>query len=228
MAIVFIRVVILYLLIIVAMRVMGKRQLGELEPSELVIALIISDLAAVPMQDMGIPLLNGIMPIAILVALSLLISILSVANIHFRTIINGSSSILIKNGEIVQKEMNKNRFTVDELFEELRIKGVLDISTVKYGILESNGMMSVILYPDETPPTAAMMNLTADSSDLQTIIINGGRILDKNLKGTGHDLNWLKKQLKEHKIKSPEDVYLMTVDEGSRIYFSLRSKKEIP
>ena len=226
MAIVFIRVIILYILIIISMRVMGKRQLGELEPSELVIAMIISDLASVPMQDMGIPLLNGILPIVILVAMSMLISILSVLNIRFRTVINGTSSIIIKNGEIVQREMRKNRFTVDELFEELRLQGVVDISTVKYGILESNGRMSVILYPNQAPPTSEMLGMAADGNELQTIIINSGHILGKNLKGSGRDHTWLFNQLKQHKINSPEDVYLMTVDERGGVYISLRNTKD--
>lgn len=224
MAIVFVRVIILYILIIVAMRVMGKRQLGELEPSELVIAMIISDLASVPMQNMGIPLLNGIMPIIILVALSFLISLLSVSNIRFRTVINGSSSVIIENGQIVQKEMGKNRFTVDELLEELRLQGVVDISTVKYAILESTGRMSVIPYPGEAPPTAAMMGVAAEGSDLQTILINGGRILDKNLKQMGRDRNWLNTQLKANNIKDTQQVYLMTVDTTGKVFFSLRDK----
>lgn len=226
MAIVFIRVIILYILIIVSMRIMGKRQLGEMEPNELVIAMIISDLASVPMQDMGIPLLNGILPIVTLVAMNMLISILSVLNIRFRTVINGASSIIIKNGEIVQREMRKNRFTVDELFEELRLQGIVDISAVKYGILESNGRMSIIPYPNQAPPTAEMMGITANGSELQTIIINAGRVLNKNLKGSGHDSAWLLNQLKSRRINSPQDVYLMTVDEKGGVYVSLRKTRD--
>lgn len=222
MAIVFTRVIILYILIVVSMRVMGKRQLGELEPNELVMAMIISDLASVPMQDMGIPLLSGILPIVTLVALNLLISMISVKNIRFRTLVNGASSIVIRNGEIVQYEMRKNRFTVDELFEELRLKGYTDLSKIKYGILESNGQMSVIPFANEAPPSAADMNLNVKGNELQTIIINAGRILKKNLTGSGHDQKWLDKVLKEKHIKSPEDVYLLTVDETEGVYVLMK------
>ncbi|MGI5971568.1 MAG: DUF421 domain-containing protein [Oscillospiraceae bacterium] len=222
MAIVFVRVIVLYLLIIIAMRVLGKRQIGQLEPGELVLALIIADIAAVPMQDMGIPLLFGILPIIILVSVSLLISGLSVKNIRFRTFVSGKSSIVIERGEIVQSEMKKNRITVDELFEELRLQGVLDISQVKYGILETNGRMSVILWPSEKPPSAAMMNMEAKGGDLQTIIINAGRVLDKNLQLIGRSRSWLENELKSRKIASPDEVYLMTLDTGGRVYISMR------
>jgi uncharacterized membrane protein YcaP (DUF421 family) len=222
LAIVFVRVIVLYLLIIIAMRVLGKRQIGQLEPGELVLALIIADIAAVPMQDMGIPLLFGILPIIILVSVSLLISGLSVKNIRFRTFVSGKSSIVIERGEIVQSEMKKNRITVDELFEELRLQGVLDISQVKYGILETNGRMSVILWPSEKPPSAAMMNMEAKGGDLQTIIINAGRVLDKNLQLIGRSRSWLENELKSRKIASPDEVYLMTLDTGGRVYISMR------
>jgi uncharacterized membrane protein YcaP (DUF421 family) len=204
------------------MRVLGKRQIGQLEPGELVLALIIADIAAVPMQDMGIPLLFGILPIIILVSVSLLISGLSVKNIRFRTFVSGKSSIVIERGEIVQSEMKKNRITVDELFEELRLQGVLDISQVKYGILETNGRMSVILWPSEKPPSAAMMNMEAKGGDLQTIIINAGRVLDKNLQLIGRSRSWLENELKSRKIASPDEVYLMTLDTGGRVYISMR------
>ena len=224
MTVVFIRVIILYALIIVAMRIMGKRQLGELEPTELVMAMLVSDLAAVPMQDMGIPLLTGIIPILTLMCLSLTLSMLSVASVKFRTLISGASSIIISHGEIVQSEMRKNRLTVDEIFESLRLQGVLDISTVKYAVLESNGQLSVIQYPAHSPVTAEMMNLSADGGDMPTIIVNSGRVLDKNLTAAGKDRNWLQKQLREHKIKKLDDIYLLTVDEGGKVYVSLRQK----
>ena len=222
MSVVFIRVIILYALIVAAMRVMGKRQLGVLEPTELVMAMIISDLAAVPMQDMGIPLLTGIIPIITLVCLSLILSEASVMSIRFRRLMSGSSSIIIDRGQINQHEMRRNRLTVDELLESLRLQGVLDISVVKYAVLESNGQLSVIPYPSESPVTPSMLNIQADGGDMPVIIVNCGHILDSNLISAGRDRNWLEKQLKERRIKSVDDIYLLTVDEGGRVYVQLR------
>ena len=123
----FIRTVILYCLIMLSLRIMGKRQIGELEPSELVLTMMISDLAAVPMQDFGIPLLAGIIPILTLMSLSLLLSQLSLHNLRFRALVCGTPSVLIKNGEVQQDAMRKNRYTLDELLEELREQGFSDI-----------------------------------------------------------------------------------------------------
>ncbi len=145
----FVRTVILYVFIIAGIRLMGKRQVGELEPSELVLALILADLAAVPMQDFGIPLLSGVIPILTLLALTMLISMLTMKSVKFRALICGRPSIIVENGILHQREMAKNRFTVDELMEELRMKGISDISTVKYAILETYGQLSVLPFYQE-------------------------------------------------------------------------------
>ena len=123
MVIALIRTVILYLLIIGGVRLLGKRQVGELEPSELVVALVIADLAAVPMQDFGIPLLFGVLPIAVLLCLTLLLSLLSMHSVRFRALVCGRPSVIVENGVLHQKEMIRNRLTIDELTEELRLKG---------------------------------------------------------------------------------------------------------
>lgn len=139
MIIAFLRTIILYLLIIAGIRLMGKRQVGELEPSELVLDLIIADLAAVPMQDFGIPLLSGIIPILTLLSVTMVLSVLTMKSVKFRAIVCGRPSIIVENGRLNQQEMRRNRFTVDELNEELRVQGITDLSTVKYAILETNG-----------------------------------------------------------------------------------------
>ena len=222
MVIAFIRTIILYLLIILGVRLMGKRQVGELEPSELVLALIIADLAAVPMQDFGIPLLSGIIPIMTLLCITMLISIFSMKSIRFRALICGRPSIIVENGKLHQREMAKNRFTVDELMEELRMKGITDISTVKYAILETNGQISVLPFSNQTPPTAKDMNIPIEEGGLPLVIINDGRLLDHNLKTRGFDQAWLEKQLQLHGAKKTEEVYLLTADEMGRVYFALK------
>ena len=150
----FFRTIILYILIIAGVRLMGKRQVGELEPSELVLSLIIADLASVPMQDYGIPLLTGVVPILTLLSLTMILSVLTMKSVTFRALLCGRPSVVIQNGMVNQREMAKNRLTVDELLEELRIKGYTDISQIKYAILETNGQLSVLPYANQKPPAA--------------------------------------------------------------------------
>lgn len=219
MVIAFTRTIILYLLIIAGIRLMGKRQVGELEPSELVLDLIIADLAAVPMQDFGIPLLAGIIPILTLLCVTMILSVLTMKSIKFRAIICGRPSIVIENGRINLREMRRNRFTVDELNEELRMLGVTDFSTVKYAILETNGRLSVIPFANQKPVTAEQMNVFPEDVGLPAVIINDGRLLEHNLKVRGLNEGWLTKQLESHNVHRVQDVYLLSVDEKNRIYF---------
>ena len=219
MVIAFLRTIILYLLIIAGVRLMGKRQVGELEPSELVLALIIADLAAVPMQDFGIPLLTGIIPILTLLCITMILSVLTMKSVRFRAIICGRPSIIVENGRLVQREMRRNRFTVDELMEELRMKGVTDLSKVKYAILETNGQISVLPYANQLPATAEQLGLAPEEPGLPVVLIDDGRVLDHNLKLRGLDRAWLDRQLKKQGVRRSEDVFLLTLDEQNRTYF---------
>ncbi len=222
MAVAFTRTIILYLLIIVGIRLMGKRQVGELEPSELVLSLIIADLAAVPMQDFGIPLLAGIIPILTLLCITMILSVLTMKSLKFRAIICGKPSIIIENGQLRQREMAKNRFTVDELMEELRMNGFTDLSTIKYAILETNGKLSVLPYTNQLPVTAQQMKVYPEDGGLPIVVINDGRVLERNLAYRGLNLDWLQKTLKKHHVDSPQEVYLLTVDEEGRVYFAAK------
>lgn len=219
MIIAFSRTIILYLLIIVGIRLMGKRQVGELEPSELVLALIIADLAAVPMQDFGIPLLAGVIPILTLLSVTMILSVLTMKSVRFRALICGRPSVIVADGKLRQQEMRRNRFTVDELMEELRMQGVTDLTTVKYAILETNGRVSVLLKAAQQPVTAGQMDLHPDDPGLPVILINDGRVIQHNLTGRGLDDVWLKKQLEDHHVKRPDQVFLLTVDESNKVYF---------
>ena len=195
MVIAFLRTIILYIFIIAGIRLMGKRQVGELEPSELVLALLIADLAAVPMQDFGIPLLTGIVPIFTLLCLTMALSVLTMRSVRFRALMCGKPSIIVENGKLHQREMQKNRFTVDELMEELRMQGVTDLTTVKYAILETNGQISVLTRAEERPVTARQMELHPKDGGLPVVIINDGRVLTRNLHSRGLDDTWLDRQL---------------------------------
>lgn len=214
----FFRTIILYLVLMLGLRLLGKRQIGDLEPSELVLTLTISDLAAVPMQDYGIPLVNGVLPIITLLCLSMLLSFFSLKSIRFRTIVCGKPAVIIRDGEILQQSMAKNRLTVDELYEQLRTQGYCDLQAVKYAVLETNGQLSVLPYTRESPitPRGARVDV-ADRVTLPVLIINDGRLLEENLAAAGFDRQWLDRQLQKRGFASPKEVFIMTVDESGSV-----------
>ena len=153
MAISFIRTAVLYLLVIAILRIMGKRQIGQLQPSELVVAIMISDLAAIPMQNTGTPLLAGVVPITTLMILEILLSYFTSKSVKFSRFVSGTPSILIKDGQIMEDEMKRLRFSRNDLLEELRISGCDDVSQIKYAILETNGGLGLIMKEDYRPLT---------------------------------------------------------------------------
>ena len=224
MAIVIVRTLIIYFSLLLTMRLLGKRQLGEMELSEFVVAALIADLAAHPLQDMGIPLLNGLLPVFILFCCEIVISGIALKNVRLRGIIYGKPSILISHGKIDQKEMHKNRFTCDELMQELRNQGGIEINKIEYAILETDGRLNVIPLPEERPVTAAQMNAAPAPGGYPTILIDDGRLMGENLSVIGRDRNWLNKQLKTLGFSSPHEVFLMTADNSGRVFIC---KKEI-
>lgn len=218
----FLRTIILYILITAGVRLMGKRQVGELEPSELVLSLIIADLASVPMQDYGIPLLTGIVPILTLLSLTMILSVLTMKSVRFRAIMCGRPSVIICNGAVNQQEMAKNRLTVDELLEELRGKGYTDLAQIKYAILETNGLLSILPYANQKPPTARDLKVSVEESGLPRVVVSDGRLLEHNLKLLGHDRPWLDRQLSQRGLRDIADVFLMLVDEADGVYLAKR------
>ena len=219
MAIVFFRTLIVFFALLFSMRLMGKRQLGELELSELVVAVLISNVAAHPLQDIGIPIMNGILPVIILLCCELIISGFIVKSVRFRAFICGKPSILISSGVIDQDEMKQNRFTLDELYEELRNQGVLAVSLVKYAVLETDGKLNLVMFPAERPVTASQMQIKVNDTGYPMIIVNNGRLIGENLKKCGKDRKWLDKELERRKVKRVNDVYLMTLNAADQIYF---------
>ena len=211
-----IRTIILYIFIIIGIRLMGKRQVGELEPSELVLSLIIADLASVPMQDYGIPLLTGILPILALLAMTMILSVLTMKSVRFRALMCGRPSIVIRDGLVDQREMARNRLTIDEL----RAKGYTDPATVKYAILETNGQLSVLPYANQKPPTAQQLQVSAEESGLPLVVISDGRLLEHNLRALGRDRKWLDQRLEERGCSGLEAVFLLLVDQTGSIYLA--------
>lgn len=225
MAIILFRTLIILFSLLIAMRLMGKRQLGELEISELIVTVLISDIAAHPLQDIGIPLLNGLIPVVVLLCCELLISGGLLKSIRFRTLICGKPSILIADGIINQQEMLSNRFTLDELTEELRNQSMLDISKIKYAILETSGKLNIVPFPAEKPATAGQLGISPRDVGYPVILISCGKVLDDNLTLCRKDQSWLDAELKLRKVSSPKDVYIMTLNSAGEIYFSRREKK---
>ena len=214
----FLRTVILYFILMIGLRLMGKRQIGELEPSELVLTLIISDLAAVPMQDFGIPLVNGLFPIATLLCLSMLLSFFSLKSIRFRALVCGRPTVILREGKVLQQNMARNRFTVDELLEQLRSQGYSDLSAVKYAILETSGQVSVLPYTKASPITPQVVQMEVqDDVTLPVLLINDGHVMSANLSASGYDRTWLDRQLKDRRLTSPRQVFFMTVDEAGAV-----------
>jgi uncharacterized membrane protein YcaP (DUF421 family) len=226
LAIVFIRTLIVYFSLLIAMRLMGKRQLGEMELSEFVVAALIADLASHPLQDIGIPMLNGLIPIFTLFCLEVIISGVTMKSIKLRGLLYGKPSIIINHGKINQKEMKKNRFTADELTEELRTQSVMDISTIEYAILETNGQLNIVLTPENRPVTASQMNVQTEDTGYTAIVVSDGRVLRSNLRLMGRDENWLKKQLKSAGIDKPGDVFLMMANGADQIYVARKEKQK--
>lgn len=222
MAIAFTRTVVLYLLLITGIRLMGKRQVGELEPTELVLAMLLSDLAAVPMQDFGLPLLYGVVPIVALLCLTMLLSVATMRSVRLRALLCGKPSIVVQDGQLRQREMRKVRMTVDELIEELRLQGVTDLKGVKYAILETSGQVSVLLRQEEQPATPKQLGLFVQSQTLPVVVINDGRVLEHNLNALGLDRAWLERELRQRGAASPRDVFLLTADRDGAVYYTPR------
>ena len=213
----------LYLTLIIVIRLMGKRQLGQMEASEFVVTMLVADLAAVPMQDLGIPLLSGLIPILTVLFMELILSALSYYSITVRTLFCGRPVILMENGKIIQENLKKTRITPDELTELLREQNILDLETVKYAILEANGQLSALLNANEQPLTPKNMGIELQEISLPVTIISGGKLLKENLKISGRNEKWLQKVLKKYSC-SVENVYLLTVEPSGKIYLSLKTE----
>jgi len=220
--IIFVRTLILYILIIIVLRLMGKRQIGQLQPSELVVALIIADLAAVPMSEVGIPLINGIIPIITLFIMEELLSYLSLKSERARGLISGKPSILIERGIIMEKELQQLRYNLNDLLEQLRLKNFSNVEDVNYAILETSGQLSVIPKEEKNPVTLKDMNIKTQIQHLPVTVIIDGRIISDNLYKIGLSNNWLANELKKYKIKSARDVFFAYLNPEKKLIYQLK------
>lgn len=211
-----IRTTITYISLVGAMKVMGKRQLGELELSEFTITMLLSELAATPISDSTIPITFSIVPIIVLISLEMIVSFISIKSRRIKKVFGGSPSFIVKKGKICKSEMEKVRISLDELLSQLRIKNIFDISEVEYAILEENGQLSVVPKMYARNVTLEDLNIHSKEKGITHTIIADGQISNFNLSLSGHNKKWLTKQLKLHSC-SLKDVFLFTVDDADNI-----------
>ena len=224
MLIVFIRTIILYILVLAVMRFMGKREIGQLQPFELVISIMIADLASIPMSDVCVPIFNGIVPILSLLIMHLLISLANLKSINFRGVICGKPSILIYRGKIDEQKLKKERYTINELQERLRGKDVFNIGDVEYAILETSGEINVILKPEKRNPTLEDMNIKSEYDGISYDLVIDGVIQRENLSKINKDYKWLESQVSKFGFE-PEQALVVTIDASGKIFCQKKEGK---
>lgn len=213
----YLRTLVLYLVLILVIRLMGKRQIGEMEPTEFVVTMLVANLASIPMQDGGIPLFSGLVPILTVLGVELILSWLTLRSTRARQILCGKPVLLIQEGAILQSRLRQTRITLDELMGHLRSKGVLDVRSVQYAILETDGTLSVFPYPEKKPASAQDAGLAVKSRALPITLIEDGTVLTQNLRLAGKDDVWLHQELKKRNAKS-EDTFLLALMGQQLIY----------
>lgn len=219
------RTIVLYIFVTLGIRLMGKRQIGEMQPNELVITLLISEIAAIPLQDTSQPILNGVVAIFMLVILEIIISVITMKSLYVRKIMNGKSAVIIKNGVIDQNMMRQVRMTVLDLVELLRGQDVFDISTVAYAVLEVNGNLSVLLKSSEQPVTVKDIDIKKEKATLPLPVISDGKIIRESLDALEISEEDIKSTVKKNS-SDIKDVFLMTMDRyGETSLIKMRDKQ---
>ncbi len=223
MAIVLIRAVLLYIVIALCLRLMGKRQLGELQPSELVVTILISNIAAIPVEDSSVPMIMGVVPIVTLVCLDVIVSGIMLKSTKMRKLIIGSPRIIISEGKILQNEMKRLRYTVDDLMESMRNEQIFDVSQIHYAIVETTGKINFLLKKDCQPAEKQDVNAGGSTENPPSVIIRDGIRDNEQMRLLGLGEKWLTKTLREKNL-SEKDVFLMTADKNGK--FSIIEKEK--
>lgn len=220
-----IRAVIMYIVVVCAIKFMGKRQIGELEASELVITFMISDIASIPMQNSSQPILSGLIPIGVLVCLEILVSWLMLKSYKFRTLTCGKCVIVINDGKINQKELHKLRINVYDLCEQLRQMNVFSISDVAYAIMETNGKLSVLKKSEKQPPDSSTLKVQTEKSNLDLVVISEGKINDYSLSICCLNRQWINDILSKEKINI-DDIFMMTANKSKKFNIIKKERNE--
>lgn len=218
------RTIIIYIIIVAVLRVMGKRQIGQLQPFELVVVLMISELATIPSQDIGVPLMSGLLPVLVLCLAGLCISQLTMKNHTVRNIVCGLPTLVINKGVILEKALKQQSYNLSDLFEQLRSKDVFYIGDVEYAVLETNGELSIVLKAAKRPATPEDHKINSADGDLPLALIMDGRVQDQNLRSLGLETNWLEKNLKPYGTKKFTDVFLAYSDAKKNLFVQLKEK----
>lgn len=219
-----IRTLILYILVVSAVRVMGKRQIGEMQPSELVVAIMISDLATIPMQDANIPFISGVVPVLTLLVAEVVMSYICLKNVHLRRIFTGEPSIVIYGGKVIEKELKKLRFSLSDLMEQLRISGCASVSEVEAAVLETNGQLSV--FRKNEPLTPEDIGIKPKKPNkLPFLLVMDGDINKEELERSGKDKEWLEKLLKKEGVKNISEVFVATIEANGEVFIQRKEKK---
>ncbi len=222
MTVMFFRTIIVYIILLTVLRLMGKRQIGELQPSELVTTLLLSEIASQPITDDSVPLVYGIVPVIVVLSLEVIASF-SVTKIpRLKRLFLGSPSVLINKGKLDISEMKKCRISAEELMRELRENGIGDIATVRYCIMEENGKISVIRNAADENATASDVGADNGEKGISRPVIVDGEINRDECVALGRNEDWINKQLKKNKISSPDEVFLLTCDDCDNIYIVLK------
>ena len=220
----FLRTLVMYVTLIAGVRLLGKRQIGQLEPSELVVAMLVADLAAIPLQEEAVSLLSGLIPMATVLLLEFGVSMLCLRSVRLRRLLCGKPVILISNGEVLQENLRRTRITMDELTGMLREKDMLELEEVQYAILETNGNLSVFPFPASQPPSARASGIRVKRQFLPVTVIADGWLYRENLALAGKDEAWLNEVLQQ-KNATVRETWLLTVDAGDHIFFVAREGK---
>lgn len=215
MLITIVRTIIMYIVVVLSLRLMGKRQIGELEASELVVTIIISEIAALPITDLGVPMAGSLLAILILLVLEICLSQLAYHSVNVRTALYGKPSMFYSKGKLHQQEMKKQRFNVGDLMEELRNQGIVSLDQVDYVIMETNGKVSVILSARENPITPEDLGLSVSPIPMTYVIVDNGNLISSNLKRLGLNQNWLNRQLEENNLKHIHDIFYLSFEQGT-------------
>jgi len=216
MTTIIIRTILLYLTLIITMRFMGKRQIGEVQISEFIITIMLSEIAATPILDHSVPLLHAITAIVLLLSVELLVSFLLIKTSWLKRLICGTPSILIRRGELIQKELKKNRVDIAELFSELRQKGYSALSEINYAILEENGQLSVFPYTANAPATPEILSVTPDETGIDHLCVADGKILEDSLRLIGWTKEQLEKEIRKRHLRLT-DIFILTINDKNEL-----------
>ena len=222
-----IRAIVIYIIVLIVLRIMGKRQIAEMQPYELVATLIIADLACIPMTEITVPLLHGIVPLLALVTINFFVSLISIKSVTFRKIINGKPIIVIDTNGIRYKELKALNMTLNELYEGLRIAGYFSLNDISYAIVETNGSLSILPKTQASPPTAQDMGVKTTNSEINLILINDGKLIKENLEHFKVDENFINNSLKKYNITNIKNVMIYTLNNNGDVYLQQKNGNKI-